>query len=281
MGRPSFPGRRRLFLFHRCFETSLGLTNAPFPADKLPMHFRRLPTTLGLAAVIASLAVTGCKLTSKIPASEHPNSISLFDGRSLQGWAGLQDHWTVEDGSITGYTTKDNPLKQNTFLVYTNGPVANFELRLRYRIFHGNSGIQYRSAVLDPKLMIVGGYQADFEAGKTYSGILYEERGRGILANRGQRTHITEVDGKTKVIVLDQVAPSESLQANIHDEDWNDYLVIADGNHLMHFINGKLTADVIDDQASKAAKSGILALQIHVGPPMKVQFRDLWLKPMP
>ncbi len=246
------------------------------------MRFPRLPTTVTLVAIaIASLAATGCKLSSRAAALEHSGSTALFDGRSLKGWAGLPDHWTVEDGSITGYTTKDNPLKQNTFLVYTNGPVANFELRLRYRIFHGNSGIQYRSAVVDPKVMSVGGYQADFEAGKTYSGILYEERGRGILANRGQRTHITEVDGKTKITVLDQVSSSEALQANIRDEDWNDYLVIADGNHLMHFINGKLTADVVDDQPSKAAKSGVLALQIHVGPPMKVQFRDIWLKPLP
>ena len=159
--------------------------------------------------------------------------------------------------------------------------MSNFELRFKYRMFHGNSGVQYRSALVDPKLMIVGGYQADFEAGKTYSGILYEERGRGILAQRGQRTRITEEAGQTKVNLLDQVAKSEDLQAFIHDEDWNDYLIVADGNHLMHFINGHLTADVIDDQPAKAAKTGIMALQIHVGPPMKVQFRDLWLKQLP
>ncbi len=246
------------------------------------MRFLRLPATLALvAAAIASMALTGCQLSSRKLAQERVNSISLFDGKTLKGWAGLADHWTVEDGSITGYTTKENPLKQNTFLVYTNGPVANFELRFKYRIFHGNSGVQYRSAVLDPQLMIVGGYQADFEAGTTYSGILYEERGRGILANRGQRTEISEAGGQTKITVLDQFAKSSDLQANINNEDWNDYLIVADGNHLMHFINGRLTADVIDNQPSKAAKSGILGLQIHVGPPMKVQFQDIWMKPLP
>ncbi len=235
-----------------------------------------------LALAAGSLALSGCKLTPRAIADEHANSIQLFDGKTLHGWAGLPDHWTVEDASITGYTTKETPLKSNTFLVWTNGPVANFELSFKYRIFHGNSGVQYRSALVDPKLMIVGGYQADFEAGKTYSGILYEERGRGILAERGQRTRISEEGGKTKITLLSQVAKSEDLQGFIHDEDWNDYRIIADGNHLMHFINGHLTADVIDDQPSKAAKAGILALQLHVWPtPMKVQFRDLWLKQLP
>ncbi|MFM7100923.1 MAG: DUF1080 domain-containing protein, partial [Verrucomicrobiota bacterium] len=123
--------------------------------------------------------------------------------------------------------------------------------------------------------------QADLEAGKTYSGILYEERGRGILAERGQRTRITEVNGQTKVTVLGRFADGAALQSAIREEQWNDYLIVADGTHLMHFINGKLTADVLDDQPEKAATSGKLALQIHAGPPMKVQFRDIVLKRLP
>jgi hypothetical protein len=128
---------------------------------------------------------------------------------------------------------------------------------------------------------VVGGYQADFEAGKTYSGILYEERGRGILAERGQRTVITDEGGKTKVSVVGKLADSKDLQASIRDEQWNDYLIVADGNHLMHFINGRMTVDVVDQQAAKAAKEGILALQIHAGPPMVVQFRDVKIKKLP
>ena len=128
---------------------------------------------------------------------------------------------------------------------------------------------------------IVGGYQADLEAGKTYSGILYEERGRGILALRGQRTRITEENGQTKVNVVDEMAKGPELQQYIKDEDWNEYTIIADGNHLMHFINGKAMADVVDAQPAKAAKSGILALQVHAGPAMKVQFKDLYLKKLP
>ena len=213
--------------------------------------------------------------------------LNLFDGKTLSGWDGLRDHWTARDGVIAGTTTKGNALKNNTFLVWTNGTVANFELHFRYRIIpgdsqgFGNSGVQYRSKLIDPVNFIVGGYQADFEAGSTYSGILYEERGRGILAERGQQTRIVTENGQTKVVKIAQLAPSAALQANIRKEDWNDYVVIADGNHLMHFINHRLTADVVDEQPDKAAKEGILALQLHAGPPMLVEFKDIQLKRLP
>jgi hypothetical protein len=244
------------------------------------MHSRLIAIAVAAATGIAALALTGCKLTSRVEAKADAGSQLLFNGKDLTGWAGLPDHWKVEDGFLTGYTTAENPLKNNTFLAWTNGVVDNFELRFSYRIYHGNSGVQYRSTLMDPEKFIVGGYQADFEAGTTYSGILYEERGRGILAERGLRTQIIDKDNHTQVKVLGRMADSAALQANIRSEDWNDYLVIADGNHVQHFINGRCTADVVDDGA-KAPKSGILALQIHVGPPMKVQFRDLRLKRRP
>lgn len=238
-----------------------------------------IPVVLGLLA----LTQTGCRSICGTP----DGFVPLFDGKSLAGWDGLPNHWKVQDGAITGYTEKENPLKGNTFLVWTNGTVANFELHARYRITpvnevgFANSGIQYRSKVADAAGFVVGGYQADFEAGKTYSGILYEERGRGILAERGQRTRITEVNGQTRVVKVGDLAPSAELQANIRANDWNDYVIIADGNHLMHFINGRMTIEVIDEQPAKAAKSGVLALQIHAGPPMQVQFKDIVLKRLP
>lgn len=234
---------------------------------------------VALTGLVAA-GLTGCQLTPRAEAERDAGAEVLFNGKDLTGWSGLPNHWTVEDGALTGYTTADNPLKNNTFLVWNGGKVDNFELRFRYRIFHGNSGVQYRSTLMDPTKFIVGGYQADFEAGKTYSGILYEERGRGILAERGLRTRVTDRDGGAKVTVLGRMADSASLQANILSEEWNDYLIIANGNHVQHFINGRCTADVVDDGA-KAPKSGILALQIHVGPPMKVQFKDLKLKRRP
>ncbi len=125
----------------------------------------------------------------------------------------------------------------------------------------------------------MGGYQADFEAGKTYSGILYEERMDGILAQRGQKTVVKTMDGKTKVEVVGSVGDSKEIQSKIKDQDWNDYVVIAKGNHFQHFINGVQTVDVTDErEAPKGAKSGILALQLHAGDPMTVQFKNIRIR---
>jgi hypothetical protein len=203
---------------------------------------------------------------------------NLFNGKDLTGWKGL-DFWSVEDGCITGRTTKEKPTKGNTFLVWQGGEVADFELTFKYKIVGGNSGVQYRSKVVDEKGSVVAGYQADFEAGKNYSGILYEEKGRGILAQRGQKTVIKEgADAKKpKVEVVGEVGKSAEIQAKIKAEDWNEYRIVAQGGHLQHFINGVQTVDVTDETAV-GAKKGILALQLHAGPAMVVQFKDLILK---
>lgn len=218
----------------------------------------------------------------------------IFNGENLDGWKGNPDLWSVEDGAITG-TTKPKPkLTHNTFLVWQKGKLGDFELRLQYRLGKvGNSGIQYRSKVLSQGDFgpIVSGYQADFEAGTKYSGILYEEKGRGILALRGEKVVIngvkeTEIKRKGRVIkrkvadkkVVGNLGKSEDIQAKIKAGDWNDYRIVAKGNHLRHFINGMQTVDVVDKDAANGAKEGILALQIHVGPPMKVQFRNIRIK---
>ena len=203
---------------------------------------------------------------------------NLFNGKDLTGWKGL-DFWSVEDGCITGRTTKEKPTKGNTFLVWQGGEVGDFVFTFKYKIVGGNSGVQYRSKVVDEKAFVVSGYQADFEAGKTYSGILYEEKGRGILAQRGQKTVIKdgEKPGKAKVEVTGEVGKSAEIQAKIKAEDWNEYRIVAQGGHLQHFINGVQTVDVTD-QTAVGAKKGILALQLHAGPAMVVQFKDLVLK---
>jgi hypothetical protein len=201
-----------------------------------------------------------------------PAAIELFNGRDLSGWDGDPKFWSVRDGVITGETTAANPAKNNTFLIWRGGEVADFELRLKYRIRGGNSGIQYRSKDLGN--WVSGGYQADIEAGTNYTGILYEERGRGILALRGEKVTIG-ADGKKQVV--GSIGTAADIQAAIKTEDWNDYVVKAQGNHLVHTVNGKVTVDVTDEQETKAAKTGILALQVHVGPPMTVEFKDIRL----
>jgi hypothetical protein len=198
----------------------------------------------------------------------------LFNGKDLTNWKGDMKRWSVQDGCITGKTTAEDPLKYNTFLVYDGGDVSDFELRFSYKIVNGNSGVQYRSKLIDPEKFIVGGYQADIDSSPTYTGINYDERGRAILATRGQRVTIA-ADGKK---TAEQFGDAKELQEKIKKEDWNDYVIIAKGNNLKHFINGTLMSEVSDNQTDKAPKSGILAIQVHAGPPMTIQMKDIRIK---
>lgn len=205
----------------------------------------------------------------------------IFNGKDLTGWKGDSKLWSVKDGVIHGVTTADAPISSNTFLIWDEGTVADFVLELEYRILAGdesnpggNSGIQYRSRVVDEDRFIVGGYQADIDLDLTYTGINYEERGRGILAQRGQRTTIGP-DGSQSV---ETFADAGELAEKILTGQWNRYRVEAQGNHLRHIINDQLMSETIDNQPEKAAKSGVLAFQIHTGPPMIVHFRNIRLK---
>jgi len=217
----------------------------------------------------------------------HAGEKNLFNGKDLTGWSGQPGFWSVKDGVITGQSTAEMPVKENTFLIW-EGEVGDFELRFKYKIADvsgknsGNSGVQYRSKVVKPEYSVLSGYQADFEVGKTYSGILYEEKGRGILAKRGEKVVIHEggTPQKPNLEVTGEVGKSDEIQAAIRPGDWNEYLVIAKGGHLQHFINGRQTVDVTDETAV-GAKTGLLGLQLHAGPPMRVQFKDFVLKTEP
>ena len=198
---------------------------------------------------------------------------SIFDGKTLKGWDGNPAFWTVKEGAITGQTTPDNPTKGNTFIVWREGELADFELRLQFRIKGGNSGIQYRSKEVSK--WVIAGYQADFDGAGAWTGTLYEERGRGVLAKRGNKVEITDTGEKKNI---GKTATEEEILAAVKKEEWNDYTIIAKGNHLVQIINGKVTVDLVDKQLAKAAKKGVLALQLHAGPPMVVQFKNIRLK---
>jgi uncharacterized protein (TIGR03067 family) len=208
---------------------------------------------------------------------------TLWNGKDLTGWDGDPKLWSVKDGAITGQSTAENVVRANTFLIWTNGTVSDFELRCSFRLTpnnpqgFANSGIQYRSKVLDPAHWVVGGYQADMEAGTNYTGILYEEQFRGIMAMRGEKA---TWDNQCKKQVIGSIGKAEDIEAALHKGGWNNYVIIAQGNHLQQFINGKQTVDVTDECKPKAAMSGVLALQMHVGGPFMVQFKDLRLKPL-
>ena len=221
-------------------------------------------------------------LLALLPTLAHAAPKPLFNGNDLTGWEGNLDLWSVQDGVITGRTTVEKPATGNTFLIWKGGDVSDFEITFKYKMKPGdakgfvNSGLQFRSKIVDPKNFVVSGYQADLEYGSTYSGILYEEKARGILAQRGQKVTITKgaEPSKPNIHVTGETGKSDDIQAAIKKDDWNDYQVIVKGNHIQQFINGKATVDVTDETA-EGAKKGILALQLHAGSPMQIQFKDI------
>lgn len=230
-----------------------------------------------LSRIVRSALVCGfaCVLSfaSAANAQDAGKGKNLFDGKTLAGWSGLPANWSVQDGAITGENKASDPVKNNTFLVYEKN-VGDFELNLEFKISGGNSGIQYRSKLIDKDKFIVGGYQADIDSQKRYMGINYEEQGRGILAERGDIILINAKGEKSKVGSAGDV---NALTSKFNVDDWNKYRVVAKGNVCQHFINGALMSEVRDEQADKRAAEGVLALQLHAGPPMKVQFKNIIL----
>jgi Domain of Unknown Function (DUF1080) len=203
---------------------------------------------------------------------------SLFNGKDLTGWKGLPELWSVRDGAITGYTRDGKlPGGANSFLVW-DGTAGDFELKAKFKLVGGNSGIQYRSKYADKSQFFhIAGYQADMDGaqGMGYFGICYEERGRGIICNRGTKTFIDEDGTKYELRVMDAAEVLKGIKPN----DWNEYHITACANHLKQQINGVTTAEVIDWQKDKRAMEGLIAFQIHAGMgEMTVQFKDVQLK---
>jgi len=227
---------------------------------------------------VFTLAIAAVSFSQTSFSQEAAKGKKLFDGTTLSGWSGVTANWRVEDGAITGQSLADAPLKNNTFLVYEK-KVGDFELNCEFKITGGNSGIQYRSKVVDNEKFIVGGYQADIDSEKdvkknSFMGINYEERGRGILVERGQIISIAADGKKTKV---GSTGDAAALRSKVNVDGWNTYKIVAKGSVCQHFINGVLMSELQDNQVDKRASEGIIALQLHAGPPMKVQFKSIML----
>lgn len=217
--------------------------------------------------------------------------VSIFDGKTLNGWEGDKNYWRVENGSIVGEITPDKLLKTNTFIIWRGGETKDFELKLEYRISKdGNSGINYRSEQITDVPFALKGYQADIDGMNRYTGQNYEERARTTLAYRGQKTVIKPAADKNAP-VRDNVKNNawtqvevkksmdrDSLKNFIKDEDWNEIHLIVKGNRLLHYVNGVLMSDVTDNDPVNRKMSGLLGVQVHVGPPMKVEYRNIRLK---
>lgn len=199
----------------------------------------------------------------------------IFNGRDLTGWDGDPRFWSVRAGVLRGETALGVMPFENTFLMWRGGTLKDFHLKLKVRLRNGNSGVQYRSRDLGK--WSIAGYQAEIDNAPGKSGFLYEERGRKFLALIGERV---EIDASGQPRVTGQIADKKQQLARGYyvSREWNDYLITAKGNRLEHFINGVKVIDVTDNDLKGRALEGLLALQIHVGPPMLVEFKDILLQ---
>jgi len=235
------------------------------------------------AAVVASPTPEKVEL----PKPDAEGWISLFNGKDLTGWEGLEGYWSVVDGAIQCCETKENSKQSDLVLLCSKDypeKFANFELRYSWRMVTptGNSGVQFRSKIDNPKMLHVGGYQADIDAENTYTGIIYDESGvaggRGIMSKRGEKTVWDDKNVRSST-------PLDKKDADIKKcikpcGEWNECVVNADGNHIVYSINGQVTTEMTDN-SPKACKNGVIGLQMHGGYTMTIQFKDLRIKMLP
>jgi hypothetical protein len=201
----------------------------------------------------------------------------IFDGKSLTGWDGDPTFWRAENGAIVGESTPEKRVAENSFLIWRGGTVRDFELKIEFRINGTNSGVQYRSKERpDVGKWVLQGYQADMDFANQFTGNVHDERGpRFFLARRGNVVRGVDGGDKKQVGTLDT---ADALKAHIKVNDWNQYHIVARGWTLMHFINGHLMAVFLDEDTTNRMAEGLLGLQMHVGDPFRVEYRNIWLK---
>src|SRR5262245_17881597 len=277
-------------------STRLSIANAPRSgwSSVRPERSQHMSISRSIAGIILALGLAAVRggdpqQAPYVPKqSDRPEPIngdeagfrSIFDGKTLAGWDGNPTYWRVENGALVGEIMPATVIKSNTFVVWRGGTPNDFELKLDYRITRdGNSGINYRSAIVADTVtpenrFAMRGYQCDLDGRKRYPGNNYEEKGRLFLAVRGQMTRV--VGGRPPVLVstlgdTDEVAP-------LVTDDWTAVHVIARGNVLTHIINNRVMTVVVDDDAPNRASEGLIGVQVHVGPPMKVEYRNIRLK---
>ena len=244
--------------------------------------FMRISFTLTLAIVAFALPPQGGRGGQgrggggpAIPPIEETGFQSIFDGKTMNGWDGDPQFWRIENGTLVGETTTEKQPKQNTFLIWRGGSPANFELRLQYRLTGFNSGIQYRSIELPDIKWAMKGYQADIDGEQRYTGQVYEERGRAFVALRGQFTYVA--DGKKPALVA-KLGDDAELKGLIKGDDWNEVHIIARGNTLIQMWNGRVMSMVIDDDTANRKMDGLIGIQVHRGPAMKIEVRNIRIK---
>ena len=253
------------------------------------MKTTRIFSTLLLSTTI----FISCKVANNTQNTEKGFK-SIFDGKTFDDWEGDTKYWRVENGNLVGEITPETLLKTNSFIIWKGGEPADFEFKCEVNVTKsGNSGINYRSDRLADVSFALRGYQADIDGDNRYTGQNYDERKRTTLAYRGQITEINaqpnpmtadEVRKKvlrnawTELKIIGSLGNMDSLKTKIKVEDWNEVHIVAKGNHLQHFVNGILMSDVTDNDTVNGMAKGLLGVQVHVGPPMKVMYRNLRIK---
>ena len=265
--------------------------------NKGKLFFRIFIITLPVVLVIILIAYSQIVKTTPETESLPPDNegfIPIFDGETLNDWEGDSTYWRVEDGSLVGEITPSTILDRNTFIIWKGGTPGDFELKLSFRISaNGNSGINYRSEPVEGISFALRGYQCDIDGQNHYTGQNYEERKRTTLAYRGQivtvqpptdteaadllQNHI-EHNAWKNVQVTGSLGRPDSLATHILRNDWNECHIVVRGNRMQHYINDILMSDVTDNDTLHRSLSGLIGVQVHVGPPMKVAYRDIRIK---
>lgn len=236
------------------------------------------------------LLISGCSHPG-LQTADDSGFVQIFDGQTLDGWDGDPTYWRVEQGSLVGEVTPETILDRNTFLIWRGGVTGDFELKAEYRISEeGNSGINYRSEEVTEVPYALRGYQADLDGRNRYTGSNYEERKRTTLAAQGEKVVVPPVEEDAPLashirrnrwmpsVLEERLGDDETLDAQVVENGWNEYHIIAQGNRLRHYVNGVLMSDVTDNDAENRREEGLLGVQVHVGPPMKVEYRNFRLK---
>ncbi|WP_313189524.1 DUF1080 domain-containing protein [Sphingobacterium sp.] len=234
------------------------------------------------------LFIISCKDFQKL-AERQNGFVSLFNGRNLDGWEGDPTYWRVENGTIIGEVTPETLLERNSFLIWRKGMVSDFELKVVFKVSsEGNSGINYRSEEVEGLDYALKGYQADIDGKLQYMGMNYEERIRTTIAKPGDQVKLSASQGSLQdnisnnvwlpTTVVNSEPDLEKLKTLVKKNDWNEMRILAKGNVLEHYVNGKLFSSVTDEDEKYLKKEGLLGVQVHVGPPMKIEYKTILLK---
>jgi len=254
---------------------------------KMKLYIKKI---LFLVCSIIYLSIISCS-TSKI-SSANNGFENIFDGKSLRGWEGDPVYWRVENGNLVGEVTPATILDRNSFIIWKEGITKDFEFKAEYRVTpDGNSGINYRSQVVPDLSHALVGYQCDIDGRNRFTGMNYEERRRTTLANPGQIVILEDVLNSSlplrEYIKNNQWLPRKEIgttgdidlfKSNIKSGDWNKVHIVVKGNRMQHFINGNLMSDVTDNDQINKRNEGLLGVQVHVGPPMKIEYRNIMIK---